>query len=443
MNLYSNAISDMFFSVAYVYVQALAVYFVWIVSEKKIGLFLLFQFTFSLFIGGRFIACLLGWDEDLFQTNFFCGYIVLPDRKVEIVAYVLIFVVFSTVGYCKVRNKKNIKPWMNISISDNMKEGVAKLSNLLFPIFCVYILYDSISLLREAFSGAGYLVRYENQTADYSGGGKLISNVILFFFSFSFICNDSLVRIKYLVLYLVNSFIILLVGSRGAIGAMFLFLIWLYSLNHKVDLKKMAIYALLSLILLLYAFSFSIRTEDIDFVFTWKDLYNLILDFIYSNGGSLMVFDVTRIVDGYPMVGFIQTFLPGASYIWSVLTGTVRPEELTFTAYLCNELNPVLYASGYGLGWSVLSDIYLFSFYGNFIIYAFISFLGGYLMAILENLAECYTVYRFFLIYIFMATLLLPRGLLAGVVNMFVYALVFLFMFKILFVRSYHTNSSC
>lgn len=437
INLYKGTVSDLIFSILYAVIQMISVYLIWQVSERRLGLFLLFQMTFALFIGGRFITYLLGYEEDIFQPTFFYGYLVSPERKKEIVMYVLLFITFSTIGYCMIRNK-SIKPYINIHMSEQLKRGVIQLAKWLFPLFCIYVLYNSISTLRAAMSGGGYLTMYMDQTNDYSGGGKMISNLILLFFCFSFISNNKRLQLQYLLLYLLNAFVFLLIGSRGAIGSMFLFLIWLYSLNHKISLKKTAFYTLLSMLLLLYAFSFSVRSQDVDYQFSPKDLYDIILDFVYNNGISLMVFDASRLLDDYPITGFIQTFIPGTVYIWTLFTGIVKPEDLLFTAHLVNELNPVLFNDGYGLGWTVLSDLYLFSFYGNIVIFTLLSLLLGYSAGCLEKFSEDHTFYKFILLYIFMPTLILPRAIIAAVINQVVYAIFYLIIFKLLFTRKYN-----
>ena len=435
LNIYDGNISDKAFSILYVIVQLVSLRISWKYSNRKLSLFVLFQLTFMLFIGGRFVSCLLGNINDVFQSTFFYGYIVSDKRKMEIFTYVILFVILSCFGYCMGRINTKIKPCFLLSINENNFAYVLRLANTLFPLFCVYVLYSTLEMLIAAFSGGGYLILYDTQTQDYSAGGKLIPNLMLALFSISFICGKKVLYTKYLLLYLVNSFMMLLIGTRAAIGALFLFLIWIYSLNHKVDFKKLIAISLLALISLLYLFTFSVRTSEIDFVFSWSNLFDIISDFFYKNGHSLMVFDASRLLDNYPIPGYIQTFIPGTSFVWSLLFGVSSPEELSFTYYLCNELNPNLFSAGYGLGWSVMSDIYLFSFNGIYFLFAFITFLLGYFCGILENLSERYSFYRYILIYIFTTVLILPRALLATTLNMVLYGIIYLYILYYLFSR--------
>lgn len=373
-------------SIVYVMIQCLGICVIWQVSGKKLGIFIMFQLTFCLFIGGRFFAYLLNpnLDIEIFEPTFFFDYTVSSERKIEIYSYVLLFVIFSILGYSSVRKRNGIKPLLNLSVGQTAAKNISKIGNILFPIFCICTIYSSLGMLVKAVSGGGYLVLYAGQSNEYAAGGSFIPNLILFFFSFAFVYGNESLRRNYLILYLFNSIINLMIGTRGGIGALFLFVIWLYSLRHKINLVKLGLVILGALVLLLCLFSFSVRADEEGAgPFSLKTLMDAISIFLYTNGISLMVFDASRLIDTYPSVAYLQTFVPGATWLWGLMGNSLQPQDFSFSYHMCYELNPSLFVSGSGLGWTILSDIYLFSF-RCMPIFMLLSFIVGRLLGMLE-----------------------------------------------------------
>lgn len=67
----SDNISDKLFSFLYVAVLLLSIISIWFYSHNKIGIFIMFMLSFSVFIGGRFIANVLGYEGDVFLLHHF------------------------------------------------------------------------------------------------------------------------------------------------------------------------------------------------------------------------------------------------------------------------------------------------------------------------------------------------------------------------------------
>ncbi len=420
-------------SIVYVMIQCLGICVIWQVSGKKLGIFIMFQLTFCLFIGGRFFAYLLNpnLDIEIFEPTFFFDYTVSSERKIEIYSYVLLFVIFSILGYSSVRKRNGIKPLLNLSVGQTAVKNISKIGNILFPIFCICTIYSSLGMLVKAVSGGGYLVLYAGQSNEYAAGGSFIPNLILFFFSFAFVYGNESLRRNYLILYLFNSIINLMIGTRGGIGALFLFVIWLYSLRHKINLVKLGLVILGALVLLLYLFSFSVRADEEGAgPFSLKTLMDAISIFLYTNGISLMVFDASRLIDTYPSVAYLQTFVPGATWLWGLMGNSLQPQDFSFSYHMCYELNPSLFVSGSGLGWTILSDIYLFSF-RCMPIFMLLSFIVGRLLGMLEVFSEKYRFYKYLTFYIFMTCMLIPRG--GGLIPLLIYGVFYLFLFQLIF----------
>lgn len=431
--VFVNQVSDLKFSVVYVLIQSASIFLVWHVSGKKLGVYLMFLLTFSLFIGGRFFAYLLNpsLKLDIFAPTFFFDYFVSIERKQEIFSFVIFFIVFSTVGYSIFRRKEKIKPYFNITMKEDVAKCITKTGNFLFPFFAIGFLYSSYIKLMTAMSGGGYLSLYLNQSDNYEAGGSFIPNLMLFFFAFAFVYGNKALKIKYLILYLSNSVLTLMIGSRGGIGALFLFIIWLYSLKHKIKLLNLFFAILVALIALFFLFSFSVRANEEGYsLFDINTLLYSISYFAYTNGISLMVFDASRLIDSYPFIAYVQTFIPGATFFWGLLGNSLAPQDIMFSYRMCYELNPSLFVNGSGLGWTILSDLYVFSF-GNIILFIALSLGVGCLFGMLENFSEKYKLYSYITFYVFMKCMLLPRG--AGLIPELVYGLVYLLFFCVVF----------
>lgn len=425
----SDNISDKLFSFLYIAVLLLSIISIWFYSHNKIGIFIMFMLSFSVFIGGRFIANVLGYEGDVFSPTSFYDYSVGYLRKRDLFLYVIAFVVFSTLGYC-LYICRMIKPMIVLSSSAIFSLKIRRVSSLLFPLFCILILKHAYSTLVVALSG-GYLSLFMDQVEEYSPGGKFMDVIIYFFLSISIVFGDVSLKKKYLVLFFVNSLVDLFIGTRTAMASLFLFLIWIYSLEHKVNIKKLIVYSFLSLIILLYLFSYSIRVEEFDLSsYSFTDVFDTVVFFFYQNGVSLMVFDASRLIDSYPAIAYFQTFIPGATWFWGLFGNSMLPQDISFSYHLCHELNPSLFNEGFGLGWTVLSDLYLLSCQGNPILFVILSLLVGVMLALLDNLSAKYSFYLFISVFIFMKCMILPRSSLAAVIPLFCYGYVLYFVMK-------------
>ena len=139
---------------------------------------------------------------------------------------------------------------------------------------------------------------------------------------------------------------------------------------------------------------------------------------------------LNKIVDSYPFIAYVQTFIPGATFFWGLLGNSLAPQDIMFSYRMCYELNPSLFVNGSGLGWTILSDLYVFSF-GNIILFIALSLGVGCLFGMLENFSEKYKLYSYITFYVFMKCMLLPRG--AGLIPELVYGLVYLLFFCVVF----------
>ncbi len=403
---------------------------IWKYSNNTINIFILFCITFGLFIGGSFIACTFLPDLDPFRTSFFYSYDVSYQRKIEIMWYVYGFMLCSTIGYA-CRKKENSKPAFIPKEPSLFKNTINHFLSIIFPVAVMIQVFYSIFFIRQGLTG-GYLEHFLSaQNGEYSGTslGGLLRLFISFFLGISIAYGNIRNRRNFIILFVIYSITDLLVGSRSAFGVILLVLLWIYSENHMVNFGKLFALLGISLAIMLFLFSFSVRASNSEF--SELSATEMVSGFLYSTGGSLMVFDASRLVDNYPILAYLQCFVPGVSRVYSLITSTtLNPWDISFSSYMCNSLNAKLFSEGAGLGWTLLSDIYLLS--GKiYLLFLFFSFLWGVILSDLEEWSHKYLFYRFLLFSLASTVLLIPRNSISGFFPFIIYMTLFWYALKI------------
>lgn len=223
----------------------------------------------------------------------------------------------------------------------------------------------------------------------------------------------------YIGLFILSALIRIVIGGRGAFGAIMLVLLWMYCQNKKVSLKKISMYILEAGAILLFVASLSIRFAEIDESITPLDTVKF---FLFDNGISLMVFDASRLIDDYPWQPYFQNFIPGFVRIVDLITGQSSLHNATFASSLAYQLNPVLYYNGNGLGWTLMSDIYLYSA-GNVIVFGILMAFFTYGLGMISDNMRNNGLVKTVAYCIATSLLLLPRDGLNSVVPLIYYSM--------------------
>lgn len=74
-----------------------------------------------------------------------------------------------------------------------------------------------------------------------------------------------------------------------------------------------------------------------------------------------MVFDISLKYSDYPILGFWKVVLPGIQIFYNIFGITDR-KDFNWSSYVVYNENYGAYMNGNGLGWSIYSDFYAFSF---------------------------------------------------------------------------------
>lgn len=398
-------------------------------NYNGLSFFFLFLITFNLFIGGRFFVAVL--DPQFispFTPTFFYDYHVDVNRKISLMTYVYTYLYFLTISNYFITNVSRLKaPKLN-AISGLNRFQIFQLSRWIYPLlFCLLIIMGIVGVER-AFT-AGYAVLDSDRTTnEYSVSiiGKFAPMLLIIILALVYVYNPKLLK-RYIILYFIYSIIVLISGARATFGCVILICIWLYSKKHVIGFKKLIIAGVISIVLLLILFSFSSRGTGLDDF----QLLEGAKWFAWLQGISLMVFDSCRFYDDYPLPALFQNFIPGLSYI---LTKFIHlyPQDATLQGYLCYNLNPELYGKGFGLGWTTLSDLYVYS-KGNIFVFSIFSFIIGGIISTLEKCSFQSKFFQYLLITMAPNLLMMSRGPLANLFIQPFYSVLFLFLFIIIF----------
>ena len=405
--------SDKIYSYYFIIIYVISFFAIWNVTNKKITPFVLFYLTFGLFIGGRFIAVAFSpyyenlWRPTLFMKNYF----ISNNLKSETISHILEFIGFISLGYIIIKQKKSniIKKKSFFDFNERELKTINIILKYVFPIFFITTIYGDLLAIKTALS-EGYYSLYEGQGS--TEGGGLLSSLFSSFFSICFgialAVGDPSNRKKFIILFVLDACLIMFIGSRGGFGASALLLLWLYSQSHNISLKRLILYGFFSLIALLVIFSFTIRGEEKGFNL---NNFNFVLStFFYGQGVTMIVFNTIKFVPHFPTLSYLTAVFPFAIPIYRIISGTRPPSyEFSFSNYFAKTINSELYFSGQGMGWTILGDIYLFSF-GSMIFFCLLALLLGIGFAWVENKAQYNNFWKIFLYSFITLIVILPRG---------------------------------
>lgn len=428
--------NDYQFSLYYCLLSFSSLFAVW-KNNNGISFFFLFLVTFNLFIGGRFFVTVI--DPQFispFTPTFFYNYNVDIERKISLMNYVYTYLYFLTLSNYFVVDIFKLKlPKINAIVGLN-KTQIFQLSKWMYPLLFGVLIIMGLQSVEQAFS-AGYGVLDSDRTSEeYSVSilGKFAPMMLIIILALVYVYNPKLLK-RYIILYVIYSIIVLISGARAVFGCVILVCIWLYSKTHIIKFKNLFIAGALSIVALLILFSFSSRGSGLDEF----QLLDGVKWFAWLQGISLMVFDSCRFYDDYPLPALFQNFIPGFSYILTKFIH-IYPQDATMQGYMCYNLNPELYGQGYGLGWTTLSDLYVYS-KGNIFIFSILSYFIGCIISALEKCSLQSKFFQYLLITMAPNLLLMSRGPLSILFIQPIYSIFFLVVFIFLFKSAHKCKS--
>ena len=323
--------------------------------------------------------------------------------------YVYGFMLSSILGYAWSKRKQVVETtkW-DIPLSAQTSDNLNRFIKWCFPIFLVITILISGKDLMRVIQG-GYLALYmERQTDSYSAGTNLLLALNSIFFGLAMGYGDKRTQKSYLFLFAIRALVEVAIGSRRSFGALILVLLWIWAQRRNVPIWKVALLLIGGASLLIIIASFSIRALAPGATMINYD--QIAYSFLYSQGISLMVFDTSRLITDYPTIGYFNNLIPGTNFLYSLFSGkTLYPQDIDFSNWMCYQLNPELFTSGAGLGWSLLSDLYLYSG-GILPLFYLLSSFWGIFIGKLETLSKQSKILKSWLFMVIIAIVIIPRA---------------------------------
>lgn len=388
----------------------------------------IFLIGFLVFFLGRFVAFLLDPSlyDKLFCTDFIFNYCSSStDINFLIFLLNLILVAFSMAFLSKVNISRDVNylDGNNIFINKNKK-------CLIYSLFFLSLgisFYHRLESIAMAISG-GYMALYANQAESYETPFVMLLNVsatcsLALLYSLRKNLNSKIFGVA-VGLYILNLLIGITTGSRAAFIGGLILLIWMIFRNRRVK-KIFYLFGIGICILVISGLNWLASLSGARAFGESSNLLETVSETIYSQGITLMVFNSSIHTEGFSILGAIKTIIPGIQAIFP-LFGITQRHEFDWSSYMTFTENKNAYQDGFGLGWSIYSDFYIFSLGFLPLFYLFIYLFGR----LIVNLSKSSGYYNEGLIFIFILMLFsINRGQLSPLIfSMIVYSLLCLFI---------------
>ncbi|WP_392398399.1 O-antigen polysaccharide polymerase Wzy [Edwardsiella piscicida] len=377
----------------------------------------LFLIAFSLFICGRFFIAFIGGDVNVFSMNFFVNYTLNDYDAVTLTLYIFVFLCSMDFGY-KIAFFSNLS-FKPIALDDQWMRRLCNVALLLSPLFLI----ELMSTVLDAIRG-GYLASKLWQDKAYSLPlSSLAQTIFAIGFSYAIVVGY---RKKWFVgIYITTIICSTVIGARGPLLVSLLLLVWLIGRNGAKNLGVLRFLTISLISVILLSAFIQIMSYRGSGSFSDFSLVKFLSTFLFNQGVSLMVFDLSTKVSNYPILSYFQTIFPGASAITSIFI-PVEYYMTGFQHYMAKTLDESLFARGFGLDWTLISDFYVFGG-RNILGFSLLAFSFGLLLSTLQN-ASKNLFWLVLLTAIFTRLVFLPRSSLVIISPFCFYFLFFVFL---------------
>lgn len=381
------------------------------------SLYALQFYAICLFIGGRFAAFLMSQDQNPFEMTFFVTYRLDDAGANRLMSLIIGAIAAMEFGACiaGIRKRRRVG---DMPCAVQVTPRALKSMLLVVVPLVLVSLYQSYTLVRDY----GYLGLYLGQTGEQGSVVKSIATTMAFaLMGLAVAYGDKSARRAYFAVYFFMAVVNLMYGARGGFVTFILFAIWIATGMgaRRIGFGKIfACFAGIGVFIIYFMNVVSARGDGI----VQGGLLDNMSGLLYDQGVTLMVFDLSTKTHGYPWVPYIQNFLPGVSFLVNVFS-TLRPQDAGFSKYLSYVNNSDAYADGYGLGWSLFGDLYVYA-QGNWVIFVLLAVCVGYGIAKAEALARDQPLIKALLVSAAPSIMFLPRAGLNSVFPLLVYTAV-------------------
>ncbi|QXA09890.1 oligosaccharide repeat unit polymerase [Acinetobacter pittii] len=385
---------------------------------------------FSVLILGRFIAVLLdeSYLEKLFCINFIFYYCSANDEILRLFLYLNSILISFSAGFIFLPKNK-ISKNLNLFIAPR-RILILFILGLFSTFYLIFENFGKILLVLQS----GYLALYEGQSEEYETPISLVINslaVSCLALLYSIKKNNGKVGKYFHILFYLFLFKLMMAigtGSRSHFIAGIILLIW-YVFHERVLNFKHYIFLSLTFVVTalgvnsLAALSGVRAVDNIERSFLEKIAF-----IFYNQGTSLMVFDISLRYTDYPILGYLKVALPGIQVLYGFF-GVNERKDFNWSSYVVYNENMTAYFNGNGLGWSLYSDFYAFSF-GYILVFCLLVFLFARLIV---KFTSNNNLYCSGIVLILISTFFtINRASISGLIFIFIiYSFLYLFFLKL------------
>jgi hypothetical protein len=399
---------------------------------KITSIFYIFILTYIIFVFGRFFSVvfsdLLSLPmrvdnlKSLFSLLFMVNYQPTYEKITTIFLLTNGFVLFLFIGF--LLSSTLYDKSEEINNNDIFDIAILKWAFYILFIFNFIKILNMIWLTYQQ----GYMALYASQ----STGSFSIGTVhILFMVVFGLVTYKKSDYKSFLILFVIYSLLCGLTGARGGLVTGLLTSIYVYSKHNKVDVFKLIVMLVSTVLFMVLIFNLSSRAETSSL--SSHGFIEKIIDFLYIQGNTLSIigYSISGKVD-YPPQAIYQAFLPLAFRIYILFHSNVEFYTANISAVTAYTANPEQYLAGYGLGSSIVSETYNI-FAKTITTSLFISFFLGFFMGKAEAISKYNIIYWAALLSIIPNILFLSRSGYNDIFPALIYAVVFLYIIRFLF----------
>lgn len=378
-----------------------------VVHRTFVHTYLFFLFCLSLFVGGRYLAHGIGYDPVATDKSAMFGihmpaFLVLelsPRSALELTLYIATCFLAVHAGYMLTAAFSGVpKPY------DSHARSFEILKYPAMALLSVSILFFFISYpaAYRAVHSDAYSAIYKS-SADFTTRGSTAAQYgLILALGLSFASGKKRLFSGVLgvlaVFYIAN----LALGIRGGIMSFAMLCIWLFHTQVK-KIDRLALFALPLLLLgLLILGSLGSRGyymggESVSFL-PW---------FLHNQGTTALTIYLSTQVDSFPTLAYFHSIFPVVPSVAALFGKVIPLDQLYFASFISkNAMSAEAYASGQGIGWSILSDFYAYT-HGFPMLYLLMAF--GFGAALFKLASARHPLAVGAQIMLFVKIMLLPR----------------------------------
>ncbi|KFL28182.1 hypothetical protein JP74_02945 [Devosia sp. 17-2-E-8] len=407
-----------------------------VLHRTAIHPYVLMSLTACLFLGGRFLTWAVGFGQPVFFDNSFRTIDLSGHEAMELMSFVTPAFLALHAGYMAFWATRPRQAAVDgaAPLPTPFEKTLAYPAILLLLIAIPLAIQGVGSQFAACFAG-DYLSVYA-QSGEFATRSVSISQyALLLSIGLAFASRNKWVEIATVLALGIFSLASFGLGIRSGFLAFILLATWLvHKRIRRLNVVTVLIVPAIAVVLAQGAGAFSCRTSMIASEeiasnlgsraqhFSQSLVPEKLLAFTYSQGTSLLSVQVASTVPDYPWQAYVQTVLPGFGAAASLIGSPIALSDLYFGQYMAKQWMPDRYERGEGFGWSLVSDLIVFSGHNHALIIAFAMVLGA-AFALLISAASSSALWFGALVLLVPKFMLLPR---AGLYSIFPYLTTFL-----------------